>query len=153
MQPKQSNQYKTFAPHIIVLLIVLLLTIVFLSGCAGLQRAGIDAVTAAGGAGIGYAINKKNPAAAVAGAAGGLVVGELLNYGIDKQKRDQYKTGYDKGRSDEVKTLYWAQRDLQRANEADGQLRRKIIAVPMEESRTPDGVVLEKHDRFVEVVE
>ena len=65
----------------------------------------------------------------------------------------QYQEGYNKGRSDEVKTLYWAQRDLHRATEEDGQLRRKLVEIPVDESRASDGTVIEAHHRVVEVVE
>ncbi len=124
-----------------------------LTGCEATQHAAIDTAGAGGGAAIGYAIDKKNPYGAAIGGAAGLLVGEAANYGISSQKKTQYLEGYNKGRSDEVKTLYWAQRDAHRATEEDGQLRRKLVEIPVEEHRASDGTVIEEHTRVVEVVE
>ena len=87
-----------------------------LTGCEAAQHTAIDAGAAGGGAAIGYAVDKKNPYGAAIGGAGGLLVGEAVNYGISSQKKTQYQEGYNKGRSDEVKTLYWAQRAAHRAD-------------------------------------
>ena len=124
-----------------------------LTGCEAAQHTAIDAGGAGGGAAIGYAIDKKNPYGAVIGGAGGLLVGEAANYGISSQKKTQYTEGYNKGRSDEVKALYWAQRAAHQPTEEDGQLRRKLVEIPVEESRTSDGTIIEEHRRVVEVVE
>lgn len=124
-----------------------------LTGCEATQHAAIDAGAAGGGAAIGYAVDKKNPYGAAIGGAGGLLVGEVANYGISSQKKAQYTEGYNKGRSDEVKTLYWAQRAAHQPTEEDGQLRRKLVEIPVEESRTSDGTIIEEHRRVVEVVE
>ena len=127
--------------------------LVALTGCEATQHAAIDAGAAGTGAAIGYEVDKKNPYGAAIGGAAGLLVGEAANYGISAQKKMQYQEGYNKGRSDEVKTLYWAQRDLHRATEEDGQLRRKLVEIPVDESRASDGTVIEAHHRVVEVVE
>ena len=124
-----------------------------LTGCEAAQHTAIDAAGAGGGAAIGYAIDKKNPYGAAIGGGAGLLVGEAANYGISSQKKTQYLEGYNKGRSDEVKTLYWAQRDAHRATEEDGQLRRKLVEIPVDEHRTSDGTLIEEHTRVVEVVE
>ena len=124
-----------------------------LTGCEATQHAAIDAGAAGTGAAIGYEVDKKNPYGAAIGGAAGLLVGEAANYGISAQKKTQYQEGYNKGRSDEVKTLYWAQRDLHRATDEDGQLRRKLVEIPVDESRASDGTVIEAHHRVVEVVE
>lgn len=121
-----------------------------LSGCGSLQRTAVNATTAAAGAGLGYAVNK-SPGAAAIGAAGGLIVGEVLNYGTDRQKAAAFSDGYDKGRSDEIKTLYWAQRSLHAA--AEDTVRRKYVEVPVEEHRARDGTIIEPSTRVIEVVE
>lgn len=125
-----------------------------LSGCAAMQHGITDAVGGVGGAAIGAAVDKKNPlVGGVIGAAGGVALGEVVNYLQDKAKKDKYTEGYNKGRSDEVKTLYWAQRDLQKGADDDSQLRRKYVEIPVEEHRTSDGTVIEQHTRVMEVVE
>ncbi len=129
------------------------LLLVGLTGCEAAQHTAIDAAGAGGGAAIGYAIDKKNPYGAAIGGGAGLLVGEAANYGISSQKKTQYLEGYNKGRSDEVKTLYWAQRAAHQPTEEDGQLRRKLVEIPVEEHRASDGTLIEEHTRVVEVVE
>ena len=124
-----------------------------LAGCEAAEHTAIDAGAAGGGAAIGYAVDKKNPYGAAIGGGAGLLVGEAANYGISSQKKAQYLEGYNKGRSDEVKTLYWAQRAAHQPTEEDGQLRRKLVEIPVDEHRTPDGTLIEEHTRVVEVVE
>lgn len=124
-----------------------------LAGCEAAQHTAIDAGAAGTGAAIGYAVDKKSPVGAAVGGAGGLLVGEAANYGISSQKKAQYQEGYNKGRSDEVKTLYWAQRAAHQPTEEDGQLRRKLVEIPVEESRASDGTLIEEHHRVIEVVE
>ena len=129
------------------------LLLVALAGCEAAQHTAIDAGTAGGGAAIGYAVDRKNPYGAAIGGGAGLLVGEAANYGISSQKKAQYQEGYNKGRSDEIKTLYWAQRAAHQATEEDGQLRRKLVEIPVDEHRTSDGTVIDEHTREVEVVE
>ena len=146
MQPKRTLTISLHAG-------VASLLLAALTGCEATQHAAIDAGAAGGGAAIGYAVDKKNPYGAAIGGGAGLLVGEAANYGISSQKKTQYLEGYNKGRSDEVKTLYWAQRDAHRATDEDGQLRRKLVEIPVEEHRASDGTVIEEHTRVVEVVE
>lgn len=129
------------------------LFLVALTGCEATQHAAIDAGAAGTGAAIGYEVDKKSPVGAAIGGAGGLLVGEAVNYGISSQKKTQYQEGYNKGRSDEVKALYWAQRAAHQPTEEDGQLRRKLVEIPVDESRASDGTLIEEHHRVIEVVE
>lgn len=147
MQPERSTLSISLRSGLAGLLVVAL------TGCEAAQHTAIDAGTAGGGAAIGYAVDRKNPYGAAIGGGAGLLVGEAANYGISAQKKAQYQEGYNKGRSDAAKTLYWAQRDAHRPTEEDGQLRRKLVEIPVDEHRTSDGTVIEEHTRVVEVVE
>ena len=106
-----------------------------LTGCEATQHAAIDAGAAGTGAAIGYEVDRKSPVRSGHRWRGVVCWwAKPSNYGISSNRRKtQYQEGYNKGRSDEVKTLYWAQRDLHRATEEDGQLRRKLVEIPVDE--------------------
>ena len=129
---------------------VLLLT----GGCASsVQRAAVDTVTAGGGAALGASIapdGKKTVGAALGGAAG-LVLGELYNYSQDKELQKAYLTGYEKGRSDAVKTLYWVTKDMNTPSEAN-QSTTTLREVPIPQHKASDGTVIRPTTEVIEVV-
>ena len=110
-----------------------------------------DVALGAGGAGIGYAVDGAKGAAIGAGA--GLLFGEGINYLSDKKARDAREYGYVLGRSDEVKNLYWAQRNLVWSRDRKAALRRKLIEVPIPAHYDSDGQCIEASRRVIEVVE
>lgn len=125
-----------------------------MTGCETMQHAITDGVATVGGAAVGAAVDPHHPVQGAAiGAAAGLVAGEGINYLQDKQKAAKYKEGYDKGRSDEVKALYWAKRDVEKAADGAEGLTRKYVEIPVPEHRTADGTVIEGGTRVMEVVE
>lgn len=85
----------------------LYLILPLLTGCAQLQRPLTDAALGAGGAWAGYELSDGNPAAAAAGAAGGVLLGEGFHAWRSKSEQKAYQRGFQKGRSDGVKQLYF----------------------------------------------
>jgi hypothetical protein len=62
------------------------------------------------------------------------------------------KLGYVEGRSDEVKNLYWAQRNLV-TKDPEPQLKRKLTQVVVPAHYDSDGQLVEAHREVIEVVQ
>jgi hypothetical protein len=62
------------------------------------------------------------------------------------------KPGYVEGRSDEIKNLYWAQRNTV-SKDADPQLKRKLAEVVVPAHYDSDGELIEAHREVIEVVQ
>ncbi len=75
---------------------------------------------AAGGGGVGYLIDSKNPAAIVGGAAiGGASTAALTAMALGEDqatKQKGFDEGYDAGQADEIKRLYWAKQTHPKAS-------------------------------------
>ena len=54
------------------------------------------------------------------GAAAGVAAGSLLNHWEEAGKTGAFRSGYDKGRSDELKRLYWIQKRMHEGDCAVG---------------------------------
>ena len=98
-----------------------------LSGCSSLTDAvqtGAGAgVGAAAAGGIGYAASNGNlqttAISGLGGAVGGGLLTSLFQAGAKKKKIEEQQKGYDLGRSDTVKSLYWMARGLQKPHEEE----------------------------------
>jgi hypothetical protein len=62
------------------------------------------------------------------------------------------KLGYVEGRFDEIKNLYWAQRNLVN-KETEPQLKRKLAEVVVPAHYDSDGQLIEAHREVIEVVQ
>ena len=127
------------------------LAITFLNSCSSVPRAATNAALAGTGAFIGHEVSE----GALLGAAAGVVAGELLNHTQETGKAKAYTSGYDKGRSDEVKRLYWVQRNLHRGDEfgGAGSLTPSYYEIPVPEHVNSDGTIIEPHTEIIEVLE
>ncbi len=94
--------------------ILLLAVLVHTTGCSSLEHPLTTAGFAGGGALLANQLSKGNPAATVAGAAGGALLAEGWTAWRTQKERDAYQQGFQKGRSDGVKQLYWNLQDAQR---------------------------------------
>ena len=108
-----------------------------LCSCASTSRLVTNALGAAGGAGIASHLSDGDPLITAAGAGGGLLLGETLNYAQDKQVKKSFTQGYDKGRSDAVKQQYWLLVDQQKSDAGD-EGGVSLFDFPLPESG-PDG--------------
>ncbi|MEZ5325849.1 MAG: hypothetical protein R3F19_12405 [Verrucomicrobiales bacterium] len=79
----------------------------------------------------------------------------MLNHSRETGKVKAYTSGYDKGRSDEVKRLYWVQRNLHRGDEfgGGGSLTPSYYEIPVPEHISSDGTIIEPHTEIIEVLE
>jgi hypothetical protein len=117
--------------------------------------------------------NNNNAAAGGAGGAGGnngnssflddnagLITGGIAGYAAGaisdsmakEEVRQKYLDGYNKGRSDAIKELYWVKRDAQRPP-SDTNVQHRYYEVPVPEHITTDGVLVAPHKAVIEVVE
>ncbi|HXI73075.1 MAG TPA: hypothetical protein VNN22_22270 [Verrucomicrobiae bacterium] len=131
-------------------LIVFACVVGLFTGCAA-TRTISDVGLGAGGAALGGALSKNNPAAIAGGAAGGVLVSEALNYAVSKETAAFYQTGYDKGRSDAVKQQYWLYVAMQRDKAGnDGRVRLYEVHLP---EQVIDGVIFKPTTQFLRIEE
>lgn len=124
-----------------------------LNGCGPARHGITTTVSTAGGALAGYELTDGSLEGAVIGGAAGAVVGETLNFLQDTSERKAFGRGYQKGRSDEVKVLYWARQDLHHKGGSEENLIRKYYQLPINSYTAVDGTKIENHTRVIEVVE
>src|SRR2546427_11051029 len=93
------------------------------AGCAATRPIG-DAALGAGGAYLGHELSNGDPLATAAGAAGGGIFSEGLQYAAKKQSDKAYAARYDKGKSDAVKRQHWPSVSMQRQRHHGGRGRR-----------------------------
>ena len=89
----------------------------------------------------------------ITGAVAGYAAGAISD-GISKNEiRQKYLDGYNKGRSDAIKELYWVKRDAERPTGGSESLQRRYYEIPVPEHVTTDGVLVEPRKAVIEVVE
>lgn len=85
-------------------------------------------------------------AATGAAAAGTFLLGQFIQNNFQEEKAKEYKAGYDLGRSNSTKELYWLYQKLHQAQDGD-EVRMKYYELPMQYPAdgvkyVPDSVVL-----------
>jgi uncharacterized membrane protein YeaQ/YmgE (transglycosylase-associated protein family) len=88
----------------------------------------------------------------ITGAVAGYAAGAISDGFAKNEVRQKYLDGYNKGRSDAIKELYWVKRDAERPSE-DSAVQRRYYEVPVPEHVTTDGVLVEPKKVVIEVVE
>jgi len=88
----------------------------------------------------------------ITGAVAGYAAGAISDSFAKNEVRQKYLDGYNKGRSDAIKELYWVKRDAERPSE-DSAVQRRYYEVPVPEHVTTDGVLVEPKKVVIEVVE
>ncbi|HAL70259.1 MAG TPA: hypothetical protein DCP71_00595 [Verrucomicrobiales bacterium] len=88
----------------------------------------------------------------ITGAVAGYAAGAISDSFAKNEVRQKYLDGYNKGRSDAIKELYWVKRDAERPSE-DSSIQRRYYEVPVPEHVTTDGVLVEPRKVVIEVVE
>ena len=133
---------------------------VFFSSCSGLPSAATQTLTGATGAYLGHQLTDGEPEGALLGAAAGVVGGAVLGGAQQRSKASAYRNGYDKGRSDEVKRLYWVSKQLHQGDEfgsggsgTGSTLSPSFYELPVAEHVNSDGTIIEAHTEIIEVLE
>lgn len=88
----------------------------------------------------------------ITGAVAGYAAGTISDGMAKAEVKEKYIEGYNKGRSDAIKELYWVKRDAERPA-GDTTVQRRYYEVPVPEHITTDGVLVEPHKTVIEVVE
>lgn len=88
----------------------------------------------------------------ITGAVAGYAAGAISDSFAKNEVRQKYLDGYNKGRSDAIKELYWVKRDAERPSE-ESSIQRRYYEVPVPEHVTTDGVLVEPRKVVIEVVE
>lgn len=133
-------------------ILVLLAPLLFI-GCAGTTRVVTDTLGAGVGAVVGNKLGGGDPLITAAGAAGGVLLGETLNYANDANARKAYTRGFDKGRSDAVKQQYWVMINQQKSAESQPfDEHISLYEIPVPEQRI-DGVILKPTTKILRIEE
>ena len=114
-----------------------------------------NAAGAAGGAAAGNNNNNSfldDNSGLITGAVAGYAAGAISDSFAKNEVRQKYLDGYNKGRSDAIKELYWVKRDAERPSD-DAVIQRRYYEVPVPEHVTTDGVLVEPKKVVIEVVE
>jgi len=138
------------------LLILPLLTLPLLTGCAGVDpgRPALDAVGGVGAGAITYEATK-NPLYAAGAAAGGVLVTDVAQQMAQNSKKTAEGQAYAKGQSDAIKELYWAkQRDKASlaSNTAEDQTKTTLYPLNVP-AGTQNGVNYEAQTVYLPVKE
>jgi uncharacterized membrane protein YeaQ/YmgE (transglycosylase-associated protein family) len=88
----------------------------------------------------------------ITGAVAGYAAGAISDSFAKNEVRQRYLDGYNKGRSDAIKELYWIKRDAERPSDNEA-VQRRYYEVPVPEHVTTDGVLVEPRKVVIEVVE
>ncbi|MCC6234251.1 MAG: hypothetical protein IT580_16525 [Verrucomicrobiales bacterium] len=119
-------------------------------GCARVARPLSAAALAAGGGYLGHQLSGGDPAATAGGAAGGALLSEGIFALKRRGERKAYVEGYERGRGDGVKGLYWHLVEQQRFVESTTTTRLVPISLP---ERMEDGVWVQPSTRYLRVEE
>jgi capsule polysaccharide export protein KpsE/RkpR len=133
--------------HLVALAFIPLL----LTGCAA-NRPISDLALGAGGAALADEFSHGNPAITAAGAAGGVLVSEGLQYASQKQAEKAYTAAYEKGRSDAVKQQYWILVNQQKEKAEQNQENVRYYEIPVPE-QTIDGTILNPTTKLLRIEE
>lgn len=124
-----------------------------LAGCQGMSKGLGPSVLGTAGAVLGNELGEGKPAAVALGALGGVAAGSALGQWQEAGERKAFASGYDQGRSDEVKRLYWSAKRLHENHSGTPIVERAYYEVPVAEHVASDGTIIEAHTQVVEVVE
>ena len=85
-------------------------------------------------------------AVTTAAAAGGYLLGQFIENGFKDEKQKEFRAGYDLGRSNSAKELYWLYQKLHQAEEG-GETRTRLYELPVQYKndgvkRVPDSILL-----------
>ncbi|MEZ5325761.1 MAG: hypothetical protein R3F19_11950 [Verrucomicrobiales bacterium] len=139
--------------HLFILPVAAMAVALAMTACGTTKPAVTNALLGGAGAYVGNEFTDGEPEGALLGAAAGVAAGSLLNHWEEVGKTGAFRSGYEKGRSDEVKRLYWIQKRMHEGG-ADGDgLYRGYYEIPVPEHVAADGTLIEQHTQVVEVVE
>lgn len=134
----------------IISLLLPVLTVSLLTGCAA-TRTISDVAMGAGGAALANEMSDGDPVAIAGGAAAGVLVSEGLHYAAKSQAEKAYTTGYNKGRSDAVKQQYWLYVSMQeQANARNRRVRLYPVQLP---EQVIDGVIFQPTTQYLRIEE
>lgn len=128
----------------------IVLLVLILAGCST-TRPISDVALGAGGGALASELSNGDPLATAAGAAGGILLSEVVHFGARKQSEKAYLNGYEKGRSDAAKQQYWIQVDQQKKAE-QSQANVRLYEIPVPEQKI-DGVILKPTTKYLRIEE
>ena len=123
----------------------ILSAMLFINGCStvGNLKASqfVSPALAVGGGTLGaYATRGESEgtqiAATAAGGFTGWLAGLFLTEGIDKEKKEEFRTGYELGQSNATKSLYWS---YQKLHEAKKSSKNSVVYVNLPAPYINDG--------------
>ena len=132
------------------MLFVSAILLTFLCGCASAGRVVSNLAGAAGGALIGHKLGGGVPVWTAAGAAAGVAASEAVNVYKTNAEAKAHRTGYDQGRSDAVKQLFWMQQNLHNPQLSPQSDQVTLYPIPVPEQEV-DGVVQQPTTQYLRI--
>jgi len=132
-------------------LLTLIAIATLFTGCAA-TRPIIDMGAAAGGGALASELSDGDPAITAAGAAGGVLLSEGLQYASAQQAKKAELAGYEKGRSDAVKQQYWILVNQQKDKGRRQEQNVRYYEIPVPEQKI-DGVILNPTTKYLRIEE
>ncbi len=71
-------------------------------------------------------------AAAGAGTVGAFLLGQFIENNFKDEKAKEYRAGYDLGRSNSAKELYWTYQKIHQAKDGENQLQMQVYEFPVQ---------------------
>ena len=132
------------------ILILVLISVLF-AGCGAIRPIS-DLAMGGGGAAIAYGLSKGDPLLTAAGAAGGVLLSEGLQYASRQQAQKDTLQAYEKGRSDAVKQQYWVLVNQQKESAGQNSDNVRYYEIPVPEQKI-DGVILNPTTQVLRIEE
>ena len=132
-------------------LLVLITISALFAGCAA-TRPLTDMAAGAGGGALASELSNGDPGITAAGAAGGVLLSEGLQYASAQQAKKAELAGYEKGRSDAVKQQYWILVNQQKDKGQQQEQNVRYYEIPVPEQKI-DGVILNPTMKYLRIEE
>lgn len=111
-----------------------------------------DAGAAGAGGVIAHTLSDGDPLITGTGAAGGVLVSELIQSGVDKSRKNSNRREYDRGKSDAVKQQYWIIQNLHK-RDSESTDPKKISYYPVPAESSHPGINEVPHQKVLRIEE
>jgi hypothetical protein len=137
-------------PVSVLAALFMVITLLLSTGCGttGTQSM-ISAGGAATGAYIGHSASNKNPYWTAGGAAGGVIVGSLMNYKLQQQIQKAEQHGFDRAMNQSVRQHYWMLQNMQKNLEASNEVNSYSYVPIVRPEITIDGVNFNESREYI----
>jgi hypothetical protein len=132
-------------------ILLLLLPLLLLTGCAsGIGGAASDLALAGGGGAVGYEVSGGKIGGAAIGAAGGYLASKVAQSEFNSATKDAEETGYNKAMNQAVKQQYWIIQNQQKSLVVKDERDPRLVPVVFPETNI-NGVIQNAHVEYLSI--